>query len=247
MSIDRHTAPHETADPAAATRPARDRRLVTRLAGVAAVTALAIGLTGCGAAPWQLAETVEPETTPSATAAPAPVIRTIQNDLAAGSAHRDLAAGAINMSVDYWSELAMSEWSAGANKPISFSLSGSLVDDAGQKFYLSRVAMAVAVTGPDGTLESPAQVVDQASVTPGYLVKSPYSYSQTFVMPPVDARATSVTVTFNYEMLLQSTPTSSDYAKQTASDTLTIAIAQPEVEAESDAAGSTASGSTGTD
>ncbi|MDF2492983.1 MAG: hypothetical protein K0Q58_1561, partial [Microbacterium sp.] len=53
---------------------------------------------------------------------------------------------------------------------------------------------------------------------------SPYSYSQTFNVGEVPAEATFVTVQFTYDYLVQTTPTSSEYAKQTASDTLTVAI-----------------------
>jgi hypothetical protein len=70
----------------------------------------------------------------------------------------------------------------------------------------------------------PAQV-DQSTVAPGYLVLDPYSYSQTFNIGAVPAEATLVTLQFTYDFLVQTTPTSSEYAKQSASDTMTIAIA----------------------
>ena len=59
----------------------------------------------------------------------------------------------------------------------------------------------------------------------GYLVLDPYSYSQTFNIGEVPADATFVTVQFAFDFLVQTTPTSNEFAKQTASDTLTIAIA----------------------
>jgi hypothetical protein len=48
---------------------------------------------------------------------------------------------------------------------------------------------------------------------------------QTFNVGEVPAEATSVTLQFTYEYLVQTTPTSNEYAKQTATDTLTVAIA----------------------
>ena len=89
---------------------------------------------------------------------------------------------------------------------------------------------AAAVAGPAGALAAPAALVDTSTVSPGYYVKSPYSYSQTFVIPAVDPAATSVTLSINYEMLLQTSKNSKSYSKQTASDTLTVAIAQPPAE-----------------
>jgi hypothetical protein len=119
----------------------------------------------------------------------------------------------------------MDQWKADANKPISFSLIGALGTDQGQGVYLSRVSVVVAVSGPKGQLDAPAPLSDQSTVSPGYDIKSPYSYSQTFILPAVDPTATSVTLSFTYELLIQTTPTSTAYAKQTASDQITIAIA----------------------
>lgn len=208
--------------------PLRRRLVSTALAAVVVAS-----LTACGTPPWMTGRT--PSATPSATPTavaiptptPVPTIETIQNDLAAGSTKRNLGAGNINITVDYFSTLMMNEWKAGANKPISFSLTAALAtDDDGQDIFLSRVSVTTSVQGKGGvSLPAPGALSDQASVAPGYLVKSPYSYSQTFVLPAVDAAATEVTLSFTYELLLQTTPTSSEYAKQTATDTLTIAIA----------------------
>jgi hypothetical protein len=46
-----------------------------------------------------------------------------------------------------------------------------------------------------------------------------------FTIPAFDAAATSVSLTITYEMLLQTTPTSTQYAKQTATDDLSIVLA----------------------
>jgi len=213
-------------------------------------------LTACGTAPWDDPETTgstaaadatptdAATATPTAEPEPAPVetIQVIQNDLAAGNAQRTLTAGAASLGVTYWSTLSMDQWVSGASKPLSLSISGSLVPDDGQGLYLSRVSLSADVKDADGNaLPSPAVVTDDASVEPGYAITAPYSYNQTFVVPPVDDRAASVTFTLTYEVLIQTTPTSEDYAKQSAVDTLTVAIAQPPSEA-TDAATPDASG-----
>ena len=209
-------------------------------------------LTACGTAPWDDPETTgtsaaDPAPTASATATPTPepepapveTIQVIQNDLAAGNAQRTLTAGAASLGVTYWSTLSMDQWVSGASKPLSLSISGSLVPDDGQGLYLSRVSLSADVKDADGAaLPSPAVVTDDASVEPGYAITAPYSYNQTFVVPPVDDRAASVTFTLTYEVLIQTTPTSEDYAKQSAVDTLTVAIAQPPTDA-ADATGTT--------
>jgi len=201
--------------------------------GIAASLGLAsvVVLSGCGTAPWDESRfnTSTSTATPTSRATPTPTatITPVVNELATGSAKHQLQAGNIALTIDYYSTLSMDEWTAEANKPLTFSLNGVLADDQGQNFYLSRVTLTPAVNGITGSLPAPAPLSDQASVAPGYYIKNPYSYSQTFIIPALDPDATSITVSFTYEILLQTAPGTGDYAKQTASDQLTIAIAQP--------------------
>jgi hypothetical protein len=192
------------------------RRALRMLAAAAVVSALA--LTGCsGGLPWD-----QPSASASAsgTIVPAPV----PNDLSSGSTARTLAAGAVAVSINYWSTLNMADWTSGALKPVSVSLITSVTPNDGQKVYLQRATM-VAVPGTlDTTFDPLAPQSDQSTVAPGYLVLDPYSYSQTFNVGPVPAEATLVTLQFTYDFLVQTTPTSTEYAKQSASDTLTVAI-----------------------
>ena len=187
------------------------------VAGVALSAALM--LAGCGTAPFLA------ETTPTPAPTSSGEITSIENDLASGSTQRTLSAGNISLAVNYWSDLAMDQWTASANKPLNLSFVATLAGDEGQRVFLSKVTVVAAVTGPDGSLPAPASLVDQANVTPGYQVKAPYSYSQSFVLPSLDPAATSISLAITYELLLQTTPTSAEYAKQTATDLLTIAIA----------------------
>lgn len=200
-------------------------RRITRAVQVATIGVLVVGLSACGTPPWE-----EPgagsSSSPKTSKTPKPTVSAITNELASGSAQHSLTAGSATLTVDYWSTLSMDAWTAQVNKPVSFSLSGVLNPDDLQALYLSRVTLTTTVHGPDGQLDSPAPFTDQSTVTPGYLIKAPYSYSQTFVLPEVDSSATGVTLTITYELLVQATPTSAEYAKQTAVDTLTIAIAQ---------------------
>ena len=52
----------------------------------------------------------------------------------------------------------------------------------------------------------------------------PYTYGQDFVVPALDDGATSVTLDFTYEFLLQVSKDSRDFYKQTAIDTLVVPI-----------------------
>ncbi|WP_404443885.1 hypothetical protein LG315_10660 [Microbacterium marinum] len=193
----------------------RSRRS-TRLAIASAAMLGAIVLAGCGPSPWAL-QSPEPTVTDVAgSAAPTDVAPPVENDLSGGSTERQVTAGAVTATIDYWSTLRMDKRTPNAVKPVSLSMITKVKPNDGQKVYLQKATML-------------APQVDESSLngTPGYLVLSPYSYSQTFNVGQVPAEATYVTVQFTFDYLVQTTPKSKEYAKQTASDTLTIAIAQP--------------------
>jgi hypothetical protein len=197
-------------------------RTTRAIAVIAGAAALALGLAACGTPPWEQ-QGASGGSTPSAS--PSRIV-VVHNDLATGSAKRTLKAGDVTLDVTYYSNLDIGKWTPGADKPLSLSASASLGSDQGQAVYLSKVTVSTTVQGPKGSLPSPAAQSDDASVQPGYFVKSPYSYGPTFIIPPVDASATSITISIVYELLLQTTPTSTSYAKESASDTLTIALAR---------------------
>jgi len=205
------------ATPAAARPAARHARTPTRALALAAGLALTLGLAGCGTAPWDEAAA---SGTPTSTAVPTPV----PNDLSGGATQRTLTAGAITATVDYWSTLAMDKWTATAIKPVSISMTTTVTPDDGHKVYLQRAQMQAVPANAGGSLPALDIQADNATVAPGYLVLDPYSYSQTFNVGPVPAEATYVTLQFTYDFLVQTTPTSTEYAKQTVTDTLTVAL-----------------------
>lgn len=198
-----------------------------RRAIVAGVGALAVALlaTGCGPAPWEVDGGGGPSPSPTVSRSVAPVPQPVPNDLSSGSTERSIQAGSVAATVNYWSTLSMDQWTATALKPVSLSMVTTVTPADGQQVYLQRATM-IAVPANETQTFAPLQAqVDQATVTPGYPVLSPYSYSQTFNVGEVPAEATHVTLQFSYEYLVQTTPTSNEYAKQTATDTLSVAIA----------------------
>ncbi len=190
---------------------------------VAAVLVTAI-LAGCGPAPWN----EEGSTTPTASQTGSGVPTPVSNDLSSGSTQRTVTAGSVTATISYWSSLSMDLWTSTALKPISLSLSTAVTPDDGEKVYLQSVSLVVVPTGASGAATPLDTQSDQYSVpssgAPGYLVLSPYSYLQTFDIGEVPSDSTSVTLQFTYVFLVQTTPTSTEYAKQTGSDTLLVAI-----------------------
>ena len=146
-------------------------------------------LTGCGAPPWQ---TDDPEPSPTATvsAIPTPTPTPtpsaspkIKNDLAKGSAKSELTAGGVQLKINYWSTLNIGEWTPAATKPLSLSMNGRFADGATQDIFLNNVTVTIDVHGPEGQLPAPADLTDNASVSPGYLITAPNAYVKVFNLP----------------------------------------------------------------
>lgn len=205
-------------------------KIRTRASLAAILVTSALFLAGCSTPPWEVAASSENTTAEtSSAAAPSstvkPSVQVISNDLSAGSTKRTLTAGAATLTVQYWSTLNMGEWTAGATKPLTIKVSAKLKNSAGQQIYLAKVSSLISVSGPNGVIGDPLTVNDAATISPGYLIKSPYSYDQTLLIPSVDSTANQLTITISFDVLIQAKPKSTHYAKQTASDTLKIAIA----------------------
>lgn len=212
---------------------------------VTAVTSLLL-LTGCGTPPWEQAqdeespssessttesatpdpsasETESESPSPSATPTETPTLVQIVNDLASGSTVRTLTAGASTLTVNYWSDLSMTDWKPDASKPVSLSMTAEANEDA--PAFLSRLQVTSVARDETGALvQQTPDVVDDASVQPGYTIEDPYSYSTTIVVPPLPDTARSVELTFSYEILVATTPDAEAFSKQTATDKITVAI-----------------------
>jgi len=196
------------------------RRRTRRVIAIGVMAAV-LPLAACGQAPWAV---VTAGPAPATTAA-SPVPPPVSNDLSGGSTQRTLTAGAVSATVNYWSTLRMDRWTPTAVKPISLSMVTTITPNDGQKVYLQRATMTAIPANASQTFAPLDPQVDQSTVSPGYLVLDPYSYSNTFNIGAVPADATYVTIQFDFDFLVQTTPTSTEFAKQTASDTLTVAIA----------------------
>jgi hypothetical protein len=152
------------------------------------------------------------------------------NDLEKGRVIRTLKAGAIRVKVKYSLQNRVQQWAPGVAQPLKVSFTAlqeqsatRYVAPADRKIYLSRVTASLDVSDATGHLDSPDPLVDKADVNPGFLVITPSSYTQVFVLPSLPDEATKLTIDFRYEMLvLQPRSTPRDFSKRTATDTLTI-------------------------
>ena len=147
------------------------------------------------------------------------------NDLKTGHLTRSLKAGDVKLAVEYSLRNRVQQWSPGVDQPLTVSMTTDSQSGQGrrQKIYLSRVTADLEVSDATGHLDSPDALVDRADISPGFLVTSPSSYTEVFLLPSLPDEATRLTIDFRYELLfLQPRSNPRDFAKQTATDTLVI-------------------------
>jgi hypothetical protein len=150
-----------------------------------------------------------------------------------GRVTRTLKAGAVRVKVKYSVQNRVQRWAPGVAQPLKLSFTALQKQSATQyaaptdrKIYLSRVTASLDVSDARGHLDSPDPLVDKADINPGFLVTTPSSYTQVFVLPSLPDEATKLTIDFRYEMLvLQPKSTPRDYSKRTATDSVVISMA----------------------
>ncbi|WP_144762819.1 hypothetical protein [Curtobacterium sp. 9128] len=190
---------------------------------LALATGAALTLSGCGTPPWETAASgsatasSSPSTRASSRPSPSSTSDPVGGDLATGATSRTLQAGDLTVDVRYWSTLPMDEWTPGADKPLSMSVTTS---GGGSDVRLVRAAVDVSYRSRSGAdVAADASPAEQANGQ-GYAVQAPQSWSGTFVLgaAPADAARLRAIVTL---VFTESSGTSGT-AQQTATDTLSV-------------------------
>jgi hypothetical protein len=150
------------------------------------------------------------------------------NDLKTGHLARTLEVGNVKVAVEYSLRNRVERWSPGIAQPLTVSMTTvgrSGQAQSGRKIYLSRVTADLEVSDATGHLDSPEALVDKAGISPGFLVTSPSSYTEVFLLPSLPDEATRLSIDFRYEMLiLQPRSSPRDFAKETVIDTVVISV-----------------------
>jgi hypothetical protein len=203
----------------------------SRPAAFAVGAALLAGLTGCewpdvsmspGIAAEAAAEetadptadeTVADETaaaaTPSAPARPA-------GDLDSGSLTRTLPAGDRTVVIDYWTADEATTWTAAEDKTIQLAahVEGG---DADTEVLVTRFA----ATTDDGTSRTLA-----AEDRGEFALMPPFSYTTALSLPGTASPATALTVSVQFDLLVETEPGSERYFRQTVLDALELPLLQ---------------------
>jgi hypothetical protein len=139
-----------------------------------------------------------------------------RGDLKAGSLTRVLDAGQSKLVITYWTAQDPATWTAAESVPVQLSahLEGA---DGMHAVQVSRFL----ATLDDGTTISTISV-DNGS----FVITPPYSYSGAFVVYPTNHAATSATISIEFDLLVETTPKSGQFFRQTVLDSVHLSFAK---------------------
>ncbi|MGY1715495.1 hypothetical protein ACI78R_13640 [Geodermatophilus sp. SYSU D01106] len=137
-------------------------------------------------------------------------------DLDAGSLTRALPAGDRTVVVDYWTADQATTWTAAQDKTIQIAAHVEGGDDE-TEVLVTRFA----ATTDDGT----ARVL-AAEDRGEFALMPPFSYTTALTLTEATPAATSLTVTVQFDLLVETEPGAQRYFRQTVLDTLELPLLQ---------------------
>ena len=151
-----------------------------------------------------------------------------RNDLRKLPLKRTLNAGPLRVKVKYDSGLKLKRWYPDRSKPLRINLTAVNRNKPKQKIYLTRATANITAYDDQGQIGDAQSVKDSADVSPGYIVTSPNSYNESLSIPPLDSGSLWMTIDLSYEFVMEvdRTKEGRDFAKQVATDTITVPLAR---------------------
>lgn len=151
----------------------------------------------------------------------------VRNDLARLPLKRSIEAGPVTVRLLYRSRLPTEDWRANVSKPLFITVSAANKRNRSQKIYLTKVSVNVTAFDEDGPVDGPRLLTDATNIAPGFIVTSPQTYNQNFILPAIDETAVQLTIDVTYEMVLQVSKDKDgrNFSKQVATDTLVVPVA----------------------
>lgn len=153
----------------------------------------------------------------AATVTPAPTTpQRPAGELDAGSVTHVLAAGNLQLVVDWWTTEQAATWTAADEKTIQLSAHLEGGDTDGDVEVLVTRFSAVL---DDGTTRT--SITDDSGE---FAIQPPFTYGTALSLPATPADATSVTVDVQFDLLVETEPDSQRYFRQTVLDSLVLPL-----------------------
>jgi hypothetical protein len=137
-------------------------------------------------------------------------------DLDSGSVTHSLAAGSRKVVIDYWTTEDAQGWRAKDQKSIQLS---AHIEGGGNTVML-KVTRFLA-TADDGTTRT--SVLDDRGE---FVITPPFSYTTALSVLPSAARATSLTLYAQFDLLVETAPKAGTFFRQTVLDSITLPLVQ---------------------
>ncbi|MGY1885253.1 hypothetical protein ACI799_08135 [Blastococcus sp. SYSU DS0753] len=135
-------------------------------------------------------------------------------DLDTGSVTHTVAAGDRTVVIDYWTEQDAASWTASDAKTVQLA-----AHVEGGSTTVTVLVTRFAATTDDGTQRTvAAEDRGEFALTP------PFTYATAFTLPDVSATATTVTLFVQFDLLVETTPGSGRYFRQTVLDQLELPL-----------------------
>ena len=142
-------------------------------------------------------------------------------DLDSGSLTRTLAAGDRTVVVDYWTADQATTWTAEDDKTIQLAAHVEGGDTTDDDEIPEVLVTRFAVTGDDGTTRAlVAEDRGEFALTP------PFSYTTALSLPGAPSSGEVLTLSVQFDLLVETEPESQRYYRQTVLDTLELPLLQ---------------------
>lgn len=155
--------------------------------------------------------------TPAATATAAPTSTRPSGELDAGSTTHQQAAGNRTLVIDYWTTQQADRWTPTSSKSIQLSahLEGQEQTASTIRVDVTRFTAVV----DDGTTRT--SVVDDQGQ---FAIQPPFTYGTVLELPPTDPDVASITVTVQFDLLVETGKNTGSYYRQTVVDSLDLPL-----------------------
>jgi len=161
---------------------------------------------------------------PTAPSEPLPEESTAPNDLDVSPLRRTFTSSGLTVTVQYSASPSVDNWTPNGSESLRVFLTVVNKKKPKQKIYLTRASVRFSLRDADGEIPGPDPVVDTSGLDPGYLVTSPYSYNQSFPIPPLDGDTEAMTLDFKFETVTLVDRKAKDYTKQVSTNTVRVAL-----------------------
>jgi hypothetical protein len=206
--------------------PSRSTTTGVRALGLA--LALAAGLTGCSLPDVSMSPGLAEETASSATRSPAPAApaepttvaavapaRT-PGDLDTGSVTHSVAAGDRTLVIDWWTDQDATSWTPDADKTVQLSAHV----EGGTRTQAVEVTRFAAIADDGATRTTVTEDRGEFVLTP------PFSYSTALSLAPSAGSADQLTLSVQFDLLVETEPGSQEWFRQTVLDSIQLPLLQ---------------------